>query len=267
MIALLLHLLPQAAPPTVGDTIWLTRTVVVPAGAEVRPAPWEPAAPVGLLGSPVVRRSGDTVTVAYPAVAWAAGRHTVQVPGPVVIRPDGRTDSLPPAPAAFEVASVLPGGARVDSLPVQPEAGIVEQRITSPWPPLAALGVAAVLFAPVAWWWRRRGPVMPAARPAPDPVALPLAEWGEDGEHRAVAAVAALELRRALLRQLPGIPAGVVTSRLVRIVAEQRPGWPIEEIATVLRALEAAEYAEAPGAAVVELAGRAARLVAQVEGA
>jgi len=109
--------------------------------------------------------------------------------------------------------------------------------------------------------------VMPVARPAPDPVALPLAEWGEDGEHRAVAAVAALELRRALLRQLPGIPAGVVTSRLVRIVAEQRPGWPIEEIATVLRALEAAEYAEAPGAAVVELAGRAARLVAQVEGA
>ena len=267
MIALLL-LLQQAGTPTVGDTVWLVRTVAVPPGAEVRPAPWEPAAPVGLLGSPILRRSGDSVTVAYPAVAWAAGRHEVQVPGPVVIRPDGRTDSLPPALQAFEVASVLPGGARVDSLPVQPEAGIVEQRVTSPWPLLVALGVAALLFAPMAWWWRRRGPVMSeVAAPAGPPVTLPLAEWGEDGEHRAVAAVAALELRRALLKQLPGIPAGVVTSRLVRIVTEQRPAWPGEEIATVLRALEAAEFAEAPGAAVVELAGRARELAARVEGA
>lgn len=265
MITLLL-LLQQAAGPTVGDTIWLTRTVVVPAGAEVRPAPWEPTAPVGLLGSPIVRRSGDSVTVAYPAVSWAAGRHEVEVPGPVVIRPDGRTDSVPPAVQAFVVASVLPSGARVDSLPVQPEAGIVEQRITSPWPPLAALGVVALLFAPIAWWWRRRGPPMPEGPAGSAPVALPLAEWGEDGEQRAVAAVAALELRRALLKQLPGVPAGVVTSRLVRIVAEQRPAWPTEEIATVLRALEAAEFAAAPGAAVVELADRAAQLAARVEG-
>lgn len=260
-------LLLQGPLPTVGDTIWVTRAVQAPPGAEVRAAPWEPSAPFGLLGRPVLVREGNQTIVAYPAVAWRAGRHELMVPGPVVIRPDGVTDSLPAELRIFEVRSVLPDGARPESLAVQPEAGIVEQRITSPWPLAMALAVAALLFAPVAWLWRRRGPAMPAEPSTMPPVPVPVTAWGEDGEHRAVAAVAALELRRALLRQLPGVPAGVVTSRLVRIVSEQRPTWPSEEIATLLRALEAAQFAEVPGSEVVTLAERAGAIISRLEAA
>jgi len=265
MIALLL-LLQATQAPTVGDTIWLVRTVRVNPGAEVRAAPWDPAPPLDLLGSAVVRRSGDQVTIAYPTVAWAAGRHVVSVPGPVVIGADGRTDSLPAETQTVEVASVLPAGARVESLPVQPQVGLLEQRITSPWPVLASLLVAGLLFAPFAWWWRRRGPPMPPPGAAAPVAALPLSAWGEDGEHRAVAGAAAVELRQALLRQLPGVPPGIVTSRLVAIMSEQRKGWPVDEVATLLRALEAAEFAEAPGAEVVTLAERARALAGRLEG-
>lgn len=265
MIALLLLL--QAAPLTVGDTIWLERSVAAPAGADVRASPWNPTGPVALLGQPLLRRQGALTIVAYPAVAWSAGRHVVTIPGPVVIRPDGTTDSLPPESRTIEVASVLPSGVPPDSVPVQPETGIIPQRITSPVPLVACLLLAALVFLPFQWWWLRRGPPAGAVRLPAVAAVPPLAEWSEDGEHRAVAAVAALELRRVVVGRLPGVPAGVVTSRLIRIVGEQRPGWPAEEIATLLRALDSAQFAAAPGAEVVALAERAARLVARLEAA
>lgn len=252
--------LQQAGVPTVGDTIWLERSVETPAGAEVRAGTWTPEDPIGLLGQPVVRREGSRTVVAYPAVAWRAGIHQVEVPGPILIRRDGTTDSLPPEPRSLVIASVLPDSLPPERLPVQPEAGIVLERVTSPYPVLVALLVAAVLFAPLAWWWLRPGPPMPAFTPPSDPLVLPLAEWNEAGEPRAVAAVAARALRSTILGQLPGIPQGLVASRLVRVVAEQRPAWPADEIGTVLRALEAVQYAEAPAGEVVELAGRAGAL-------
>ena len=52
---------------------------------------------------------------------------------------------------------------------------------------------------------------------------------------------------------------------LIGMVSEQKPAWPVEEIATLLRALESAQFAEAPGAEVVELAERAGRLAARLE--
>ena len=56
------------------------------------------------------------------------------------------------------VASVLPPDAVPDRLPLQPEAGIVRERITSPLPLLVALlADRGWLFALLAWWWRRRG--------------------------------------------------------------------------------------------------------------
>lgn len=265
MIALLLLL--QAAPPTVGDTIWLERAVTAPAGAEVRAAPWSPAGPIGLLGRALLRQEGAVTIIAYPAVAWSAGRHVVSVPGPIVIHPDGTTDSLPSQSTTIEVASVLPAGVAPDSLDVQPETGILAQRVTTPLPLVAALLLAAGVFVPLRWWWQRRGPPGGTPRLSAIPVSPPLAEWSEDGEHRAVAAVAALELRRVMVGRLPGVQAGIITSRLIGIVAEQKPGWPAEEIATLLRALDSAQFAEAPGAEVVELAERAARLAARLESA
>ena len=119
--------LQQAAPvaPTVGDTIWLERVVETPAGAEVHAAQWIPAEPIGLLGRALIRREGSRTIVSYPAVAWRAGRIQVDIPGPIVIRADGTTDSLPVESRTLTVASVLPDSVPAEKLPVQPQAGIV----------------------------------------------------------------------------------------------------------------------------------------------
>jgi hypothetical protein len=241
--------------------------VEVPAGAEVRAAPWEPENDIGLLGRAVLRREGTRVTVAYPAVAWSAGTHTVLVPGPVVIRSDGFTDSMATEPRTIVVASVLPPGEPPERLPVQPEAGVVNEQVRSPWPVLASLLLAGALFLPVAWWWRRRGPTTGAARPAPQGVAIPLGEWAEAGEPRAVAAAAARGLRAAIVAQVRGTPPGLVTGRLIRVVAEQRPSWPVEDITQVLQGLEAAQYAATPPRHVARLVERAGDLRRRLEGA
>ncbi len=260
-------LLQQAAPAalTVGDTIWLERVVETPSGAEVRAAQWTPAEPMGLLGHPLVRREGTSTIVSYPAVAWHAGRLQVEVPGPIVIRSDGTTDSLPSESHTLVVASVLPDSVPAEKLPVQPEAGIVVERVTTPYPVLAAILIASLLFAPLAWWWIRPGPPMPAFAPAGGTTAPPLGEWSEAGERRAVAAVAARDLRTAMLSHLPGMPQGLVASRLMRVVAEQRPAWPVAELDRVLGALESVQYAAAPGEDVLVLAERAAGLCRQIE--
>jgi hypothetical protein len=215
---------------------------------------------MGLLGHPVIRREGNRTVVAYPAVAWSAGTHQVRVPGPILIRRDGTTDSLPAESRTLVIVSVLPDSLPPERIPVQPEAGILAEAVTSPFPLLLSLLLAALLFAPLAWWWLRRGPPMPAFNPPADPVVPPLAEWNEAGESRAVAAVAARSLRAVILGQLPGSAQGLVASRLVRVVAEQRPAWPVDEIGTVLRALEAVQYAEVPGGEVIALAQRAGAL-------
>jgi hypothetical protein len=266
MIALLL-LLQQSPLPTVGDTIWIERRVTLPGGAEVRAANWEPPAALALLGRPLVRREGQDAVVAYPVVAWASGTHLLAVPGPLLIRADGRSDTLPSESRTLQVASVLPPDAEPDRLPPQPEAGIVRERITSPLPLLVLLPIAGGLFALLVWWWRRRGPPLVAPHAIHRAAPIPLQEWSEAGEQRAVAAVVARGLRQAVTGRLPGTAPGLVTSRLLRVLAEQRPQWPAEEIGIVLRALEAAEFAEQPGADVQALAERAARLRARLEGA
>ncbi len=263
MIAALFVLL-QAGLPTVGDTIWIERTVTLPAGADVRPADWTPEGDIGLLGRPVLRRVGGEVIVAYPAVAWSPGSHTVVIPGPVVVRADGRTDSLAPESRTLQVLSVLPADTAPERLAVQPEAGLVSQRITAPWPLVTFLLIATLIFLPVRWWWFRRGPPMPALTPDASATVPPLAEWSEAGESRAVAAIAHRELRTAMLGQLPGVPAGVVDSRLVRIMEEQRPGWPADEVATVLRALQMAQFSDGGQGELLVLAARAEELRARI---
>jgi len=267
MIAVLLVLLQmQAASPTVGDTIWLERTVAAPAGAEVRAAVWEPEGPISLLGKAEVRRSGESATIAYPAVAWVAGSQSVVVPGPIIIHRDGSTDSLPSETRTIQIASVLPPGTAPDKLPVQPGAGIVAERIHSPWAVVIAVLAGCLLLAPLVWWWRRRGPVVPVTGPSVAEAEIPLTEWTEAGELRAVAAVAAHGLRSAIVARLPGAGPGLVTARLLRVVEEQRPQWPAAEIASVLRGLDAAQFAENSSEGVADLATRAGQLRRRLEG-
>jgi hypothetical protein len=88
MIALLLFLLQQPLP-TVGDTLWAVRLVRLTPGDSVRPAEWELEGAVQLLGRPTVALRGTGAEVRYPLVAWEAGSHLVDVPGPIVTRASG----------------------------------------------------------------------------------------------------------------------------------------------------------------------------------
>jgi hypothetical protein len=106
---------------------------------------------------------------------------------------------------------------------------------------------------------------MTVARPSAGRAIPPVAEWLEAGEPRAVAAAAARILRAAITSRLPGSSPGLVTSRLVRVISEQRPAWPADELASVLRALEAAKFAATPADKVVELVERATELRRRIE--
>ncbi len=245
MTALFVLLLVQARQPTVGDTIWALRRVTVPAGRSVRAAPWELTGDVELLGRPRIVTSGTTAEVGYPLVAWTPGRHTVSVPGPLVLSADGSVDSLPAADTTFIVSSVLPTSAADTSLRPQPQAGIVHRRTVTWGPAIALAGLALILLAPLHWWWRRRG--RPA--PPPDVVAvppLPLARWAEAGESRTVLGAVAARLRAASARSAGGVQPA--------------------EVEHTLRALDDARFAGASPADVAELTARATALTSMLGG-
>ena len=238
----------QAALPTVGDTIWVTRTIELPAGRSLRASGWEVAEPVELLGPPRISLRGGSAEVSYPIAIWRAGFHTVQVPGPLLLSPDGGVDSLRPEAVTLRVASVLPRPATDTSLRPQPRADFVPRPVTTPLPLILLLVVAVALLAPLHWWWRRRG--RPARRPtAADkggPARPPLERWADAGESRAVAAAATSRLRAALAARLPAAPPSLDTDEVLATVAEHRPDWPLAELGDVLRRLDEARFGNGP---------------------
>ena len=269
MTALLLPvlLLVQGPVPTVGDTIWVTRTVVLPKGAEVRPAEWQLQGDVMLLGRPQVETGDGEATVRYPVVAWTTGDHTLDVPGPILIRADGRTDSLPGQTVSVTVASVLPADVKPDDAPVQAEAGLLRETVTTPVPLLVFLGAAFILFLPFAWWWRRRRPSRTGVVPGRETAgAIPVQGWTEEGEPRAVAAAAAKLLREAVATALPGAQPGLVTARLLSQAEARRPPLPMDDLTEVLTALDAAAFGPADAGEVESLAMRASALSERIRG-
>lgn len=263
MIAALLFLQTAAAPPTVGDTIWLARTVAVPEGHVVRPPPDSLAGPVELLGPPQMVMQGGTVLIRYPAVAWEPGRHVVSLPGPVLVGPDGLADSVPAFEVAVSVRSVLPA-ARPESLAVQPATGLVARRRSTAVPLFAGVGLAALLLAPLHWWWRRRGPRVPPEPPAGPGAAVPFERWADAGEQRAVLAAAAALLRHSIARAVPDAQPGLDTSTLLGVLADDPRGLPREEIADVLRELDSTRFAPAAVADAAGVAQRAAALAERI---
>lgn len=198
IIGLLLALAMIQAPlPQVGDTIWLVRAIPDPGTRLVRVAAWNPEGAVEALGPGLLVRRGDSVEVRYPAVGWLPGSHTVEVPGPVLVSPDGTTDSLPPMAMTVTIASVLPTLPGDSLPPVQPEASPVLRPIETALPVLVLLLIAVLFLIPFHLWWRRRGtPLAQASIPvSPAPPELPLEAWREAGEPRAVLAAAAARLR------------------------------------------------------------------------
>lgn len=254
---------PGQAPspaPTVGDTIWVARTVAVPPGTTLRPADWDPPDPIQRLGPPRVTPHGDSTDVAYPIVIWRAGPITVNVPGPLLLTQGGRIDSVPPKPQELTIASVLPAAIPPDSLAPQPRADFVPRTSVSALPLVILLAISVLLLAPLHWWWRRRG--HPRSRPALTLLSQagpPLDRWSDAGESRAVAAVAARRLRSVIAARMPAAHTGLDTEELLRVLAG-RTDWPLAELGDLLRALDDARFGQAGLADASVLARRAEEL-------
>ena len=257
----------QQAPtaPTVGDTIWLARTLAVPVGAAVRPQPWNPTGDVEALGPARMSRHGDSVEVAYPAVAWRPGTHEVTVPGPLLLLDGGGVDSAPPYHATLQVGSVLPQVANDSALPVQPAVTVVHHGDRSPRPLALFLLGGVTLLAPWHWWWRRRGEALGRSAPR-TPVRPPLARWAEAGEGRAALAVAAAELRAVIARGAPEATPALETEECIAAVRAQRSDWPVDELAGVLRALDAARFQPGAVREAAALLDTTERIAARLEG-
>ena len=248
-----------APGPTVGDTVWVSRSVAAPDGYAVRPGAWNLTGSVELLGQPTVERAGDSVMVRYPLVAWDPGQHVVQMPGPILIAPSGAEDTLPARAVTIAVRSVLPSGVPDSALQIQPLAGAIVRGQASPWPLAALLVLATLLVAALRWWWGRSGKprAMPdAVQPAPQ---VSLESWHLAGEDRAVVAFATRDLRDGIRDGCPAALAELPTDQLLAILEHERPQWPLSDLARLLGELDLARFS-AGHADAVALAGRAAEL-------
>ena len=248
-------LLLQGTAPTVGDTVWLSRTVRVPTGYVVRAAEWEPADPVELLGRGRVVLAGDSAQISYPVVLWRPGQHTIELPGPLLLGPGGTVDSVAGERVSLEVRSVLPPVPPDSSLAPQPRADLVSRRVVS-LAPMGVLWLASLaLLLPVHLWWRRRGKPGRTATPAgrPDGLDFPLARWADAGEYRAVANVAAARLRAAVEQRVASAHSGLDTERVLAEIAAARPQWPLKELNDLLRGLDDVRFGLVPSSEVLSL--------------
>ncbi len=242
MILLFLALLQQGAP-TVGDTIWLARTVAVPPGSAVRPAAWNPTGDLETLGPPRVTSRWDSVEIAYPVVVWLPGSRTVDVPGPLLLLSGGGVDSIPAERMTVTVASILPVGVPDSLLKIQPASQPVVRGERTLRSLLALLLLTVLALVPIHLLWRRRGkpaprvPISPATAPA-----LPLERWADAGEVRVVLAAATSSLRDAIARIVPEASTAVDLPQVLAAVRASRPDWPHDEIGDVLGALEEARF-------------------------
>jgi hypothetical protein len=215
---------------------------------------------VELLGPPKVVTRGGTADIAYPVVIWETGSRTLEVPGPLLLAPNGGVDSLPPARVTVQVASVLPAIPDTALRP-QPRADFVPLSDRAPLVPLVLVALAILLLLPLHWWWRRRG--RPRPRPLAklvDPARPPLDRWADDGETRAVAAAATARLRGVIAGRADGATPALDTDALLAHLRTQRPDWPLGELAELLHSLDQARFGVDPASDPVGLARRAAEL-------
>lgn len=253
MVLLVLGVLVVQGGPTVGDTVWLSRTVGLPSGHVVRAADWDPADPVELLGRPRVVVTGDSARISYPVVIWRPGPQLIDLPGPLLLGPGGTVDSLPSERVRLDLTSVLPVVPRDSTLPPQPRAALVPRRGVSLTPLLVLWSLGLVLLFPLHLWWRRRGkpaPPAPLVTDLPDP---PLARWDDAGEYRAIANLAAARLRAAVAQRVAAAHPGLDTERLLAELAAVRPNWPLEELGGLLRSLDDVRFGRAGSPDAFEL--------------
>jgi len=242
MTAALLLALVQAATwrispaaPTVGDTIWVERTIQAQEGWVVRPGPWQADdEAVEALGPVVTSVAGNVVLVRYPLVSWEAGSHVLTPPSAWRIGPAGETDSVPGGRVTIEVASLLP----VDSTAPRPPREPVERRPRAPLPAALALTAGVALVAG-AWRWRRR----PGRPPPPDSGLTTETTLAPTGDGRVDAARLAARLRRSVAAAVPAAHRALTTDECLAVLAAERPDWPLAELGDALHRLDGARFA------------------------
>jgi len=262
-----------AAPAsvTVGDTVYLTRTLPASPQVRVRPQPLASTAVVEPLADPVVELLGDVLVLRYAVAVFEPGVQRIAMPQVELFYPDGNTETVLGDTALVRVRSVLPPG---DSVP-PPRTSL------APLPRPRRSGTAAVMLvslvvAGTGAWVIVRKRVGPRLRPLEaiaSAVTAPLRAWVEAGELRAAAAALADQLRRTIAGLEPGAEAGLPTEALLAVLRRRCPGWPLAEIEDVLHALERARFAPAVPHDVLSLAeqvgmlterlGRAERVAAR----
>jgi hypothetical protein len=259
-------LLMQGGSPTVGDTVWLSRTVAVPPGYIVRAADWDPTDPIELLGRPRVVITGDSAQITYPVVVWQPGAQAIELPGPLLLGPGGTVDSLRSQQIKLEVRSVLPRTSPDSALAPQPRAAIVTLRAVSLAPLVVLWVVSLAILLPLHIWWRRRGKPAPAMAPKARIAEPPLNRWADDGEYRAVANISAVRLRSALAQRVAAALPGLDTERLLSELAAVRPDWPLAELGKVLRGLDEVRFGVSPASDALELSRSSAAIRARLLG-
>lgn len=247
---------------TVGDTVYLTRTLPAPPGARVRAQPLPRTAAAEPLADPVAEQSGSLLTLRYAVALFEPGPQALPMPMVEVVYSDGTRETILGDTAHVRIRSVLPPD---DSLPeprpsLSPLARPLRQAM-----PLGLL-VGGVVGGAAAWAWARRRvrprPRLPAA--GLEPPRPPLERWTEAGELRAVATAAAGELRRVLSWIEPAASEAMATPEYVAAL-RRRADWPLDEIAEVLQALERARFAPAVPTDVLALAEQAATLAQRIQ--
>lgn len=266
MIALLVALqaVPQAS--TVGDTVWVSRTVALPQGAVARPRDWILTGDVEVLGPGIVVPGSTTVEIRYPVAVWAPGPHVVDIPGPLILRPGGAVDSMASEPVTVSIRSVLPDSGRDTSIAPQPAASLVIAPELDPHPLMLWAGLGLIGGLLLLYFTRQRPREAPAADPASVPPPLPLSQWAKAGEGRAACEVGALRLRAAMHRRFEPAHPGLETGAVLRLIEGSRSHWPVAEIRRVLGALDAVRFGVGGGGGDVgPLLEDADRLAASIE--
>ncbi len=186
LLLLVLLRLTQSGAPTVGDTVWLERSLGDVGRVTVRPQPWVLGA-LGLqLGPAEVTHTVRGAVVRYAMVFWYPGDHDITMPGPVIVRRDGSSDTLAAAPMRVRIASVLPAGRSKATIRPRPESRPVPLAAESLLPLGIIVGVVLIGLGVATWRRRRRGKEPP--KPAPIavwPSAAQLNAWAAAGEYRA----------------------------------------------------------------------------------
>jgi hypothetical protein len=246
---------------TVGDTVYLSRSLPAPEGASARAALPARSATLEPLGEPQIAFGRGVVTVTYAVALFEPGRQRVAMPAIELRYADGTAETVEGDTAVVLVRSILPSG---DSLPApRPALQPLPRPLRRSGPAWLLVGV--VVLGAAAWGLARRRvrPAMVSELEAPA-ASPPIAAWIEAGELRAAAAYLADHVRRQLAQLEPRARLSLDRSSLMEVLRRHQPAWPLARLEDLLRALERARFAPAVPSDLLALADEVGSLLEEL---